>query len=79
MKTRIAIAVCALIRASLGWAQSLTNATNFAMIGLVTRAALQINVVAYPPVPCFAQLGFQDANGNPVGTILNVTLQNTSR
>jgi hypothetical protein len=75
MKTRIAISVCALMLASLGWAQSLTNATNFAMIGVVRGQTLQINVVAYPPVPCFAQLGFQDANGNPVGTTLNVTLQ----
>jgi hypothetical protein len=35
---------------------------------------LQINVVAFPPNPCFAQLGFQDINGNPVGTTLNVAL-----
>jgi hypothetical protein len=31
--------------------------------------------VAYPPNPCFAELGFQDINGNPVGTTLNVALQ----
>jgi hypothetical protein len=75
MKTRITIAVCTLMLASLGWAQSLTNATNFGMIGVVRGQTLQINVVAYPPVPCFAQLGFQNANGTPVGTTLNVTLQ----
>jgi hypothetical protein len=64
-----------LVSASLGWAQSLSNYTNFAMIGLVRGQTLQLNIVAIPPDPCFATLGFQDVNGNPVGTTLNVTLQ----
>ena len=56
-------------------AQSLPNYTNFPMIGLVRGQTLQINVVAYPPVPCFATLGFQGVNGNSVGTTSYVTLQ----
>ena len=51
------------------------NATNFAMIGITRGQTLQINVVAYPPDPCFAQLGFQNSSGNPVGTTTAVTLQ----
>jgi hypothetical protein len=77
MKTRIAIALLAFVQATLGWAQSLAsnNNTNFPMIGIVHGQTLQINVVAYPPGPCFAMLGFQDVNGNPLGTTLNVALQ----
>ena len=73
MKTRNAIALLLLTLASLGWAQN--NTTNFPMIGVVRGQTLQINVVAYPPGPCFAQLGFQDVNGNALGTTLNVALQ----
>jgi len=51
------------------------NATNFAMIGLTRGQTLQINLVAIPPDPCFAQLGFQNSSGNPVGTTTAVTLQ----
>src|ERR1700733_1024249 len=51
------------------------NATNFAMIGITRGQTLQINVVAIPPDPCFAQLGFQNSSGNPVGTTTAVTLQ----
>src|ERR1700677_2040498 len=51
------------------------NATNFAMIGITRGQTLQINVVAYPPDPCFAQLGFQDSNGNPIGATSAVALQ----
>jgi hypothetical protein len=51
------------------------NATNFAMIGITRGQTLQINVVAFPPDPCFAQLGFQNSSGNPVGTTVAVTLQ----
>jgi hypothetical protein len=75
MKARIAIALLVLMLASLGWAQSLPNTTNFPMIGVVRGQTLQINVVAFPPDPCFAKLGFQDVNGNPVGTTLSVSLQ----
>ena len=74
MKTRIAIAVV-ILAASLAHAQSLPNYTNFPMIGLVRGQTLQINLVAYPPDPCFATIGFQNANGNPVGPTLNVALQ----
>src|ERR1700722_14181507 len=49
--------------------------TNFAMIGITRGQTLQINVVAIPPDPCFAQLGFQNSSGNPGGTTPAVTLQ----
>jgi hypothetical protein len=75
MKTRIAIALLLLVLASPGWSQSLPNTTNFPMIGVVRGQTLQVNVVAFPPDPCFARLGFQDINGNPVGTTLSVSLQ----
>lgn len=75
MRTRIAIALVVLMLASFGWAQSLSNTTNFPMIGIVRGQSLQLNIVAFPPDPCFAQLGFQDSAGNPVGSTLNVTLQ----
>ena len=76
MKTRIALSLFAFTVASLGWAQtSPNNTTNFPMIGIVRGQTLQINIAAYPPDPCFAQIGFQDANGTAVGTSMNVTLQ----
>lgn len=68
-------AVGVLMLASLGWAQSLPNSTNFPMIGVVRGQTLQVNVVAWPPDPCFATLGFQDVNGNPLGSTLTVSLQ----
>lgn len=52
-----------------------SNTTNFAMIGITRVQTLQINVVAFPPDPCFAQLGFQDTNGNALGTTTTVALQ----
>ena len=51
------------------------NATNFAMIGITRGQTLQLNVVAFPPDPCFAQLGFQDSNGNAIGATSTVALQ----
>jgi hypothetical protein len=54
---------------------TVSNATNFAMIGITRGQTLQINVVAFPPDPCFAQLGFQDTYGNALGTTTTVTLQ----
>ena len=51
------------------------NATNFAMVGITRGQSLQINLVAIPPDPCFARLGFQNSNGNPVGTTTDVSLQ----
>jgi hypothetical protein len=73
--SRIACAVFMLALAIPSWAQSPANYTNFAMIGLVRGQTLQINIVAFPPEPCFATLGFQDVNGNPVGTTTSVSLQ----
>ncbi len=72
---RIAISLVAI--SSLAQAQSLpnNNYTNFPMIGLVRGQTLQINVVAYPPDPCFATLGFQNSGGSPVGSTLTVTVQ----
>ncbi len=64
-----------LMFANLAPAQSLSNYTNFPMIGLVRGQTLQLNIVAIPPDPCFATLGFQDVNGNPLGATLTVTLQ----
>jgi|HubBroStandDraft_1064217.scaffolds.fasta_scaffold08131_5 hypothetical protein len=78
MKTRIAIAVVilGLTIANISWAQSLSNnTTNFPMIGLVRGQTLQVNPVAIPIDPCFATIGFQNANGNPVGPSLSVALQ----
>ena len=45
------------------------------MIGITRSQTLQLNLVAFPVDPCFAQLGFQNSSGNPVGTTLSVTLQ----
>ena len=52
-----------LLFSAMSAAQSLPNYTNFPVIGLVRGQTLQINIVAYPPDPCFATLGFQDING----------------
>ena len=38
----------------------------FGMVGIALGEVLRLNVVAYPPNPCVAQIGFQDANGQPV-------------
>lgn len=51
------------------------NTTNFPMIGLVRGQTLQINLVAIPVDPCFAQLGFLNGAGEPVGPTLSVALQ----
>jgi hypothetical protein len=74
--TRTSIpAALLLIVANLGWAQGFSPATNFPMIGVTRAQTLEINVTAVPPNPCFAQLGFQNSSGSPVGTTLPVTLQ----
>src|SRR5271155_4441890 len=52
-----------------------SSAIYFPMIGITGSQTLQINLVAYPPSPCFAQMGFLDSNGNVVGQISNVMLQ----
>jgi hypothetical protein len=73
---RMATALFVFTLANAGWAQSPSNnTTNFPMIGLVRGQTLQVNLVAFPVDPCFATIGFQDVNGNPLGTSLNVTLQ----
>jgi hypothetical protein len=51
------------------------NPTNFPMMGITRGQTLKINLVAYPPDPCDAALGFRDSSGNPVGPTTNVTLQ----
>jgi len=74
--SRLALTAAAvLLFLAMSAAQSLTNYTNFPMIGLVRGQTLQINVVAFPPDPCFAALGFQGINGNSVGTTTYVALQ----
>jgi hypothetical protein len=35
---------------------------------------MRVNVVAYPPDPCIAQVSFTDKNGNPIGSTLPVNL-----
>lgn len=75
MKTKTSVLLTMLFLATLGWAQSPPQNTNFPMIGLVRGQTLQINVVAFPPDPCYAQVGFQNSSGNPVGTTVSVSLQ----
>jgi hypothetical protein len=52
-----------------------SSATYFPMIGLTRGQTLQINVVAFPPDPCLAQMGFVSSAGNAVGPVSSVTLQ----
>jgi len=74
--SRLALtAAGAFLSLAMSEAQVLPNYTNFPMIGLVRGQTLQINIVASPPVPCFALLGFQDVNGNPLGATSSVELQ----
>jgi hypothetical protein len=51
------------------------GATSFAMIGITSAESLRLNVVAFPPNPCVAELGFQDGNGNPVSITMTVNLE----
>jgi hypothetical protein len=37
----------------------------FGMVGIALGDVLRLNVVAYPPNPCVAQIGFLNANGTP--------------
>jgi hypothetical protein len=39
---------------------------DFGMAGIALGQVLRLNVVAYPPNPCSAQLSFVNASGNPV-------------
>lgn len=52
-----------------------SGTTHFPMIGITAGQTLQINLVAYPPDPCIAELGFLNSNGALVGRVSNVTLQ----
>jgi hypothetical protein len=52
-----------------------TGSTYFPMIGITGGQTLQINLIAYPPDPCIAQVGFLNSNGDLVGQASNVTLQ----
>lgn len=44
------------------------------MVGIVRGQTLLLNLVAYPPTPCSAQLGVQDSNGTVVGLSQNLQL-----
>jgi hypothetical protein len=43
------------------WAQSVNP--QFGMVGLASGETLRLNVVAYPPNPCVATIGFLNSNG----------------
>jgi hypothetical protein len=51
------------------------SSSYFPMIGLAWGQTLQVNLVAYPPDPCVAQMGFLNAEGIAVGPVNSVTLQ----
>ena len=55
------------------WAQ---GNPQFGMIGLAAGQMLRLNVVAYPPDPCNATIGFLNANGQvpPNQPVKNVSL-----
>ncbi|MGA3100024.1 MAG: hypothetical protein ABSF25_26525 [Bryobacteraceae bacterium] len=48
--------------------------TNFPMVGITRGQTLVLNVVAFPPTPCDAQLGFLNSTGLPVGPSQQVQL-----
>jgi hypothetical protein len=48
--------------------------TNFPMVGITRGQTLLLNLVAFPPNPCMAQLGIQDGNGNVIALSQNLTL-----
>jgi hypothetical protein len=50
-------------------------ADRFGMIGLAPFQTLRLSVVAYPPNPCAATLGFADATGAAVGPSERVGLE----
>lgn len=69
--TRRFAALIALAIANVALAQGLTN---FPMVGIARGQSLVLNLVAFPPSPCMAQLGFQNSSGSPVGPNETVTL-----
>ena len=78
---KIALAPCLTIVVGIALAHAATaqvlpsGETYFPMIGMTLGQTLQINLVAYPPDPCFAQIGFLNSNGAFVGHVSDVTLQ----
>ncbi len=80
MNRKIPFAPCLMILAGAFLAQAAAaqvfpGATYFPMIGISAGQTLQINITAYPPDPCIAQVGFLNSNGTLVGQVSNVTLQ----
>jgi hypothetical protein len=72
----VSLALLLLSLAHAAGAQVLPNSSSyFPMIGLTRGQTLQVNLVAYPPDPCFAQMGFLNSEGILVGPVNNVTLQ----
>jgi len=45
---------------------SAQGVTRFGLVGIGQGQTLRLNVVAYPPSPCNATIGFLDSNGQPV-------------
>ncbi|HYL39537.1 MAG TPA: hypothetical protein VEV17_26705 [Bryobacteraceae bacterium] len=68
--------LAAVATAHVALAQSLQTSgpTNFPMVGIVRGQTLVLNLVAFPPDPCMAQLGIQDSNGNLVASTQVLTL-----
>lgn len=66
----------ALGQANVALAQVLPSSgpTNFPMLGITRGQTLLLHLVAFPPVPCTAQLGVQDSNGNLVALTQTMTL-----
>ena len=54
-----ALGILALVAARPAAAQN----PQFGMVGLASGEVLRLNVVAYPPSPCMATIGFRNANG----------------
>ena len=75
VRVTFAITVCFLTQLAAAQVLPSNNTTNFGMIGITRGQTLQLNLVAIPTDPCFAQLGFQNSAGSPVGPTLNVALQ----
>jgi hypothetical protein len=46
----------------------------FGMAGITPSQTVRLNVLAFPPNPCFAQINFADKDGNPIGEPMAVDL-----
>jgi hypothetical protein len=64
----------ALAAANVTLAQVPSGPTNFPMVGIATGQTLLLNLVAFPPTPCSAQLGVQDSNGTVIALSQNLQL-----